>query len=192
MSIVRVTLFQTYWAQSVQNVLHFDDNVSTYNPTNIKNDIVANWIPNIGQLQNAVLTYVGVAVKCLQPAESTTSFFAVSIGGSSFALAYSLSYPALVVKIETATPGYRGRGRFYIAGLPGAGYDSGRFNSATLSVINTEIANVWAAYGPSSSISPMQIGVMGRDITSTFHPATNLLPRAVPGVQRRRNLGVGI
>ena len=192
MSIVRVTCFQTYWAQSVQNVLHFDDNVSTYDPVNIKNDIVANWITNVALLQNAVLTYVGVAVKCLQPAESTTSFFAVSIGGTGFALAYGLSYPALVVKIETATPGYRGRGRFYIAGLPGAGYDSGRFNGGTLTAINTVVASLWAAYGPSSSISPMQIGVMGRDAGATFHPATNLLPRSVPGVQRRRNLGVGI
>lgn len=189
--IVRVTLFQTYWAQSVQNVLHFKHIPESFDPVAIKNEMVAGWIPIVGQLQNAQLSYVGVAVKKLDSPGTITDNYAVSIAGTSFSLAYSLSFPALLLSLRTADGTRAGRGRVYIAGLPGAGYDSGRFNSGTLTAINTVVGQLVARYLPGGA-SDLELVVRGRGSEAAAKSVTAILPRSIPAVQRRRNLGTGI
>jgi hypothetical protein len=192
MSVVRVTLFQTFWNQSVQNVLHFDDGVLTYDAATIKDDVVANWITHVKILQNAFLTYIALSVKNLDDPTGPTTTFPLSIGGGSFATGYVLGMPALIIKIQTALGTRAGRGRSYICGLPGAGYDQGHFDSGTQTSINAVVANLVDAYVSTSTTSPMTIGVRGRASGAAFHPAIGLIGRPVPGIQRRRNLNVGI
>jgi hypothetical protein len=191
MTVYRVTLFQTYFAQSIQNVMHFDAGASVATEGAVAGIMLTDWIPNVKKLQNARLRYTNIAVKSMAGGPTSTHNFACDVVGASFDLEYSLTFPALILHIATANGSRKGRGRVYIAGLPGAGYNEGRYNAGTQGAINVVTADLVAAFvNPAST--DLRLGVQGREDEPSFIFATDILPRSIPGVQRRRNIGTGI
>lgn len=97
-------------------------------------------------------------------------------------------------RIQTATGGRKGRGRIYLPGYRANLWSQGQLNATgitNMSIRLNAIKNryVGIALGPSNIL----LGVLPRgDDPTKFLFATDLSLSLVPGVQRRRSLGIGI
>lgn len=191
MGVFRVTLSQIHFGCMVQNVLHFkkSDSVDADRAT-LAAEIVASYIPNMKTRQSQNLTYTQIRVHVL--GESLAPYVLnVSTPGTVTGSAQELTFVSHVVRLNTAFAGRRGRGRWYIGGVPLNLSSSGILSSAAITAWNTVLASIMAVWGPSGS-SNFDLGVQNGSESDDFHAVTALTLNPIPRVQRRRNLGVGI
>lgn len=189
--IIRVTLSMTIYSQICQNVLHFNDTSGAYSPTGIAAEIVSKWINEVKGFQNPGLHYYNVAVKNLDDAGGITTDVPVDVFGGGFFGSQTWPTTAVLVQIKTPFGGRTGRGRIFIAGLHTGAFENGLFNASTVTSLNafmTNLKNHFLAAGDSF----LKIGVRGRGPAAAWKAADNLVVGNRPGIQRRRNIGVGV
>jgi len=189
--IVRVTASQTIYGQVVQNVIHFRNNSDTYVPATIAADFTTNWINEVRGFQNPGLHYFQVSVKNMDDPTGFTTNVPTDIFGGGFFGSQTWPTTAVLVQVRTAFGGRRGRGRIFIAGIHTGSFENGLFNASTVTSLNAFMANVKNHF-ISGVGSNLIIGVCNRGFTPTFHSAIDLVVGSRPGIQRRRNIGVGI
>jgi hypothetical protein len=153
-------------------------------------DVKAGWIVEMKWGQSNALKYVFAKVEMLEsqfPPYTET----LAILGTAGSSGDYKSYNASVIRILTNQKGRKGRGRQYIGGMASNLTDFGVFKSAIASTWATHLANCVALYGPGGS-SAFRLGVHGRLASAPFYDMVNLVLNPVEGLQRRRNIGVGI
>lgn len=190
--IARVTLTGTYHGQTCQNVFHmFRDNATTAELQDLPAMLIADWINLIRPQQINTFKWIDVMVQQLSPNFGQAIRVAINhpgaIGGSS-GLPSVLS---VILSFRTGTPGKTGRGRVYISGLKA---DAFADNVLTPDYLNlwTTIANSLDERWAFGGTFPWRLGIAPRSDPTAFKNVTLITPRAVFGVQRRRNTGVGI
>lgn len=189
--IIRCTLSMTLYSQVMQNVLHLENTTEFYTPTAIVADLTNAWINQVKGFQNPLLHYFNVAVKNMDDSTGTTTNVPVDVFGGGFFGSQTIPTNAVLVQIRTATGGRSGRGRVFIAGLHSGAYENGIWNASTVTALNSFMANV-KGFLITGTGSNLRIGVMPRTDPGSFKRATDLVVGPRPGVQRRRNIGVGI
>lgn len=98
---------------------------------------------------------------------------------------------ALVVSTKTAYAGRSYRGRNYIPALPEASTTAGLFDNATVDAIQTYYDDLVAALGASGA-NPDYMWVVWSEKLQAHFGITDTIVRNVPGVVRRRRVGVGV
>jgi hypothetical protein len=181
----------TIYGQVVMNVIHFRNVSDFYTPLEIKNEFVDNWIMHVRGFQNPGLHYFNLAVKNMDDETGITTDFPLDIFGGGFFGSQTWPTTAVLVQIRTAFGGRKGRGRVFVAGLHTGAFENGLFNAATTTSLNTFMDAIKAAFLPGGT-SQLTIGVCDRGFNPDFHPAVDLVVGSRPGIQRRRNIGVGI
>ena len=191
MSVFRVTIIASMYGQQIQNVIHFTgQSQGTTTLSALADEVAANWIGTVKQRQTSALVYNQVKVREL---DGTLPPFVktVNIPGS-FGFDNEVSTVlAFILRLRTANIGRRGRGRVYIGGVL-KGW-------TTLGLVNGDIINAWNA------VATTLLGFWGPNGTSVFtlvlcpnKPPFNTIPvvsmQVAPtlGVQRRRNIGIGV
>lgn len=187
---VRVTCTGLIYGQTCQNVLHFTNLNDVFNGALIAAEINANWIEYIKALQTSHFTWTNILVQNLDNAATPTFSLVISKQGGGLNEPRVPPFAALVLKISTTLGGRRGRGRVYIGGMVSLAFELGVFTSSFMTQIATQTANIKSRYGPTGA-SELRLGVMRRD-TGEISPLVDIQGRGTLGVQRRRNIGVGV
>lgn len=190
--LVRVTIAQMQYGQIYENVIHFRDDSVTYDPTSIKGYIETHWIPAIKGQQASSVQYKTIYVRDISTAGTPTYNYPIAINGGGGTVMNCWGPAAAVYSIQTAVGGPHGRGRFYVSGWYVGNIYEGKFQVDVLgyfqATANTLIAKFITA---GTLVGPLHLVVCPRLNPSAFNYATNIVVKSIPGVVRRRNIGVG-
>lgn len=192
MGVARVTIGQTWFGQVVQNVIHLDYGEVAYNPANIKTAIETLWIPPIRPMQLSTLKYVLLQIRNMHDVGGLTSSYVINITGSAGSAVEGWGPLCYLWSLQTLTGGHRGKGRIYLAGCYPGNVVTGRFISASMDQQVAAIATLSTRFLGATPTSGFNLTVCKREELPASNPVVNIVPRDVPGVQRRRNIGVGI
>lgn len=98
---------------------------------------------------------------------------------------------ACVVTHKTQYAGRSYRGRHYIPALGADGFTAGLISTTLRNALQTYYDDIVAAVGASGSNTDIQWVVWSQKLL-TYTPVKDTLVRTVPGVIRRRRVGVGV
>lgn len=189
-NIARVTLSGLRYGQVCQTVVHFDHQTEIWDAQAIVTEIVNNWLPQAIRFSGTEFFYKSVLAQCINDPTKPTFTLAINIAGTQFDDQRCLGFVCSVIKLSTGTGGRHGRGRIFFPGPASDAFQFGvhqaTFTAQAAGFLNT----LMQRYGPGGT-SDLRIGLLNRT-THTLTPVTGMQLRAVPGVQRRRNIGIGI
>lgn len=191
MATIRVTLSYTFYSQLFQNVLHFnkpDFVVTDYNDliTQVKN----NWINEVKWIQTDGVKYINMKMHNVGASQVDRNEVLSVVGSAGGSDEYK-PFNAHIIRIQSAFAGRKGRGRVYIGGLATNFTSFGVIKATILSTWATHLTNIVNAFGPSGS-TDWSLGVNAHNETDDFHAMQSLSINPVEGIQRRRNIGIGI
>lgn len=192
MAIVRVTITGVMHGCTIQNVLHMRkfEPLST-DIANLSGLITSDWINVLRSQQVNLFNYTQIMVQRLDPLEQAF-LTPVAIQG---AIPTGTAWPtvmSVVLSFRTNTAGRSGRGRVYIGGLRNDASQNNVMNTSNLTAwqaLADSLESRWCGANPTTTWS---LGVCPRTNPAAFKEVTVISPKAVFGVQRRRNTGVGI
>lgn len=191
MAIARVTIHQTWFSQICQNVIHLDNGEGSYDPAAINAAIGTYWIPAVRQVQLGTVNYFRVSVRNMGVIGGLTTDYPYNVNGGSGSAVEGWGPLCYLWSFQTETGGHSGRGRVYIAGCYPGNVVTGRFISASMDQQVAQVALLLTRFTGASPTSGYNLAVCKRENLPTPHYVTNIVVRSVPGVQRRRNIGVG-
>lgn len=195
MSNHRVTISGVWYLQTFQNVLHFHNADGLMTPSAIANDVLNNWVQKFKLRQVSSLKYTNILVQNEDNPDLAPFSLAIDVPGTHFNEDRMPSFTCLVLKKLTERAGRHGRGRTFLAGPSTDDAQVGILTSSFIAGFATNCLNpVKAAYVGPGHTSALDLCVKenvagGPDI---YHPLIDLQLRNTYGVQRRRNIGVGV
>jgi hypothetical protein len=194
MAIIRITISGIYYQQRCQNVLHFrqaDYVDSLLDPFLI--DIRDVWVEQQRFLQNIGYQYTTIVGQKVSPPADLAHLLDISTKTGTNTGAGAVSTISLLWTFRTADPTHRGRGRMYLGGVHGQTPLNGLVHPTIVSSMGT-VATAWMnRYGPSgTSAFDLVVGPHGNHPDSDYREVTSVVARSYFGVQRRRNIGVGV
>lgn len=193
MTIFRVTLTGVRWGKlTMQNCLHFEDVSSLMTDEQVATELATNWCVMWAVRQSNNFGWRNISV--FRPGTSATpSNFPIVVNGTDGVDNLGgTCVTNLKIRILTAFAGKRGRGRFYLPAVRDQYIELGEYNATAITNITPTITSVTNRYKSVGGTGPLQLGVRGRGDNDEFHPMLNLTMSTVPGIQRRRNIGIGI
>jgi hypothetical protein len=191
-NVFRAVLTYFWLGQTMQNQMHFSGPSS--DPAQMQvlaQSLADNWVAGIKFRQTRDVRYRLITVRLLE-SQFPPFNLSVSIDGLATVNTANLPFTAVILRIRTAQIGRHGHGRVYIGGLPEAVTEGGFVGSSELGFYNQFIGAMMAAYGPGGS-EPFRLGVTRKvSPSANFLDAVSMDVSPTLGVQRRRNMGVGI
>ena len=194
---IEVTLIQTMKGQSVQNVIHFINPDGALSLQTIADFMTTDWIPALKPIQNTAVVYRQIQVRDLDNPATATFLLNTAIPGTAVGFDARLPPLCIVIQKKTNRAGRKGRGRLYISGFDEGSLDTtGTWSAGHLTgVMATAVNNLRERFFlGGAQQTGLALAIMGRgpDNGIELTPVTNLIVRPVPGLQRRRSIGVGI
>ncbi len=192
--VIRVTTTGAIGGYVQQNVLHFTWlGDGPFDLSDAAVEIRDHWIQLIKPLQASDFRYSLITVRNMNTLTLPPFSLVVSINGGGGTVLNWWGPMSVVFSIRTATFGRKGRGRFYVGGFYVGQVGQGQFTSSAQSFNAGMAANLEARYVAVGAPGNFRLGVAPRLATAdNFKFATQIIPAPTPGVQRRRNFGVGI
>jgi len=193
MSIYRVTLTASFRGMIVQNVLHFDQHDSGITGATITEIIRDQWMDQFRGFSVDQVIWTNIGATQVTPSVGLTTNLAVSITGNANATSAG-DHPCICekIRVQTATPGKTGRGRIFCPVASLFGHNLGILNPATIAARNVKLATLMSRFPDDDPPFGITFGIAPRDNPSAFKPATTMFCDSKYGIQRRRNIGVGI
>lgn len=195
MSHHRVTISGVWYLQTFQNVLHFRNLDGLLSPQAIANDVLTNWVNRFKQRQVSSLKYTNILVQNEDNPNLAPFSLAIDVPGTHFNEDRMPSFTCLVLKKLTERAGRHGRGRVYLAGPSTDDAQVGIMTSSFIAGFKTVCLDpAKASYVGPGHTSALDLCVREEapDGTFVYHPLIDLQLRNTYGVQRRRNIGVGV
>lgn len=188
----RVTCSCLVDGQTCQNVLHFACSPGLLANT-VAETIAAQWLDQIRPFQHSGAQWVSVQAHQVDPPALVTFNKPVVLFGSGTSQDESdLSFVSRKIWLKSNSGGRHGRGRFYIPGTSRSSWTNGRIKQASITagqpLINTLMAR-FTGPNPSTGLN-LVIKTKGNTSGAIFVDFMEQAP--IVGVQRRRNIGVGI
>lgn len=194
MTIERVIITGLYHGQRIQNVLHFKNQDGTLTPFQVADEVKTNFVTQLKALQNFHYQYQYISVQAVDTSTPAPPFQQSILGftGDFSGQGYHNAIAA-IFSIRTAISARRGRGRFYMGGVHGASVVDSIMEAGASGAYATKAAILTARFKLGGT-GPLVLGVFPRNSTSSadFVSMVQLIHREIFGVQRRRNIGVGI
>jgi len=188
----RVTVSGRLLGQVMQNVFYVDGGEGAWTHTSVK-DYVLTWFVNqLKAVQVNTFNWETIEVRDFGPGPDTISTFTLGQIPGTMNTSGILTVGAFIIQKRTGIVGRENRGRIYMPG-PSATHTSNNLINATgiaaFAPILTTFRTQWAAPGTSTKLQMM---IVGKGPTPhTVHVTDFLLAPGI-GIQRRRNINVGI
>lgn len=192
MALARVTINMRWFGQICQNVIHLWNGEGSYSAADVKFAIETLWIPAIRGLQLGSLNYFKIQVRRVDVIGGLTTDFVVNINGSAGSAVEGWGPLCMLFSLQTATGGHTGRGRIYLPGSYPGNVVQGLFISALMDQMATAAATLGGRFLGAGATSGYQLSVCKRETAPTVHTVTAIVPKQIPAVQRRRNIGIGM
>lgn len=186
----RATFSGLRYGQLCQNVVHFEWLGISWDPVAIANHLAANWLPKVVWFSGTGFRYSAVLVQDATNPNLQTATLSVDLAGNVFDDNRCPPFVACVLKIQTLQGGRSGRGRIFLPGVAHDSMQNGLFQANFQQTRQPRIDELKVLYGLSGT-SQLRLGLFNRT-TNAFNGMSNLTLRPVPGVQRRRNIGIGV
>lgn len=195
MGLWRVEISGVCAGQGIINVMHFGsgNGGGMTEAADLANRIVANWIDYVRYVQFRAMVYQ--KVKCTQLEGATQTVFELPLLLSGMAADTVRFSPvtSIVLKFKKPSAGRHGRGRIYLAGCGGDDMDKGLWTPSKLNQLTdlcVTMTTFWVTPGGTQPFWLMLMPRGGNPLDAVT--VEQIVPRAVCGFQRRRNIGVGI
>jgi len=194
MADYRVTV-TGFWNNLItcQNVLAFHDTAGGMNEQSVANEIRDGWLTLIKAGQTNTFIWKNISVLKIGSNVSPLNM-AIAVQGVDQVSNHGGTQVVCVKwRIHTQHPGPRGRGRIYLPAFRDVYWLDGQLTTTGVTNITAVLNSVKARYVGVAHSGPMVLGVHGRGPEAIgFLDADDLTLSLTPGVQRRRNLNVGI
>lgn len=190
MSIHRVIFTATMLGQRFQNVLHFENPDGALSNAAMRDELLTNFVARLRNLQNNALVWQSMSIQKVDGVPDEAEVFILSGHVGSLVGNPAPTVLCGLFSIRTGVAGRRGHGRFYMFGVHGDSVANSVVQSGALAAYVTE-ANFITNRFKGGGSGPITLGVCPRSNPGDFLSMTNLIPRPVFGIQRRRNIGVG-
>lgn len=196
MPIVRVTFTGLAWGSiNCQNVCAFSANAANY-PTlaAIAAELRDGWCTLLAVEQNNSFVWKNIGVYEVGSGLASFNLPIVVPGQNIQGPLDGTQVVCMKFRILTATGGRQGRGRIYLPGFRAAYIQQGQLTTTGITQMTPRLNAIKARHvgielGPTKVI----LGVLPRgDDPSKFKFSTDLSLSIIPGVQRRRSIGLGI
>lgn len=196
MPIVRVTFTGICWgAINVQNVCAFSAKIDVF-PSNdlIAAELRDNWCTLLAAGQTNQFGWRNISVYTVGSNLAPYNLPIVVNGQDGVAPSDGTQVICQKFRIHTGVAGRTGRGRIYLPGYRASLWSLGQLNSTGITNMTFRLNAIKARYvGIVPSPKDLLLGVLPRaDDPSGFKFSTDLSLSLTPGIQRRRNLGIGI
>lgn len=199
--IARVVISGLLFGQTNQNTVFFrrDDAVWPADGDTLVQAIKNSWIGvaaatgirdrvTTSQVWNNISAY-----NTGSPGEAPISLPIAITGARSGANQDLMPYSCYILQLRCGVGGKRGRGRQYIPGPEPGAYKNGILQASHITIWNTVIGQLAAAFMGGSPTSGWSLVVANHNTPSVDHfTVISLQIASVSGVQRRRNIGVGV
>lgn len=182
-----------YSSITCQNVLHFYNPDGVLTEAQIASDVHLNYCTVLAAGQTSQFGWRSISSRKMGSGLAPYVFPFV-LNGADLSDA-SLAVPAVCVKFRLLTPtaGRRGRGRIYVPGFRQAYWNAGQITSTGITNITPRINAIKAAYVNAGHTSYLSLVVIRRGGSEAdMHFVSDIVLSNTPGIQRRRNLLVGI
>jgi len=191
MSVLRATIKGTFFGQQVMNVLHFNkpDLVEAELLT-LANDLRDNWCETLKSLLGQEAYFLGIQVRNIENNSWPAREIAFSKQGLAGGIANTFPFACFIMRIQTGTFGRAGRGRIYIWGIGPGSMSGGILLPAVTTNWQTWLTQITNRYCLAGST--YRLGVCPRAAPQDFKSAISVSLSPKAGVQRRRNIGVGV
>jgi len=196
--VIRVVMSGTFYGQVCQNVLHFHkvDGVWPAQVVTLLADLRDNWLSGthgVRTEQNDRAFWTEIrAYNCDTPTLTPLTLTISLQGTDGNASTQLLSYVCYILRLRASSGGRKGRGRIYIPGPRFGYYINGSLSASAITALNQVTAQL-AKYLDGGA-SPWTVGISPRGTgeATDFIPASTMQFAPISGVQRRRNIGVGV
>lgn len=190
-NIFRITTIGAMYGQQVQNVFHLTGPSSDPAELSaIADHIATNWLAQVKNGQTAALVYNSIKVRLLE-SQFPPFVKTINVPGA-FGFDDQVSTVlAFILRLRTSEIGRHGRGRLYLAGVLKGWTTLGLVNSDILVAWNNRIATLMGVYGPTGS-SNYRLQVCPSKAPFSVRAVTSMQIAPTLGVQRRRNIGIGV
>jgi len=194
-AVVRVTFTASLYSSILQNVWHFSksDYVTADLPVLLAN-LRDHWLDVYKNLMVAETVLISLhGEEMVSGGGGDVSNLLLSmVGGAGSDVRVPLMM-SLVLQLRTGLGGRHNRGRIFVPGSSVAFTQNGLYTGAYLATVTpicTTLEGRWTGGSPTYGWN-LVIWTRG-DFASSGRAVTTIQPRATPGTQRRRELGVGI
>jgi len=194
MGIIRVTFTGQRWAViNSQNVVAFDNVDDALNDASIAADLSGGWCTMLAAGQSNTFGWRNISIEHVGSGLAPANFPIVVNGLDGTSNTDGTEVVNQKFRIHTATAGRSGRGRIYLPGYRQTLWSSGQLNATGITNMTIRLNAIKGAYVGTGRTSTLWLGVLKRTgAAGDFKPAVNLTLSLTPGIQRRRNYGVGI
>jgi len=189
MAVFRASLFHTSYGQQIRNVLHFHKSDAVQaDMTSLAINLRDRWIDFVKNTQSNKINYYMVQIEHVgDESPWPTLQLSINITGNFFS-SEIFNFACMVLQLKTDFGGRHGRGRNYISGVYSSDLSNGVWNAAQLVRFNGLVATLkdwWTT--PAGNFTGFDLVVCPRSDPTDFHLVTDIVPRATPGTQVRRN-----
>lgn len=191
-NVFLVRVVQSLFGSVLMNTLHFSGPSS--DPAQmavLAQEIETDWIGQCKFKQTGNLKYIMVEVRLLE-SQFPVHQRVVNINGVATANGGDLPFHAYVLRMYTNIIGKHGRGRKYIGGVQGGTSTNGFITQSLIDQWNIS-RGVWLGkWGPTGT-STFRLGITRRvNPGANFNQVQDIKVSTTWGIQRRRNIGIGI
>jgi hypothetical protein len=191
-TIYKAVISGSYYAQLVQNVMHFEGDDSITSEALLCTDLRDNWVDQIRGLQNIGFQYSQITAQKMLPIATPPVALDITDRQGTLSGAGSLSFVAAIFRFRTATPTRKGRGRYYMGGVHGETVLNGVMHPTASGFFNTVaglLITHWGAGGGSNF--NLMVGPRHSTNIADYLEVQSIQVPPIFGVQRKRNIGVG-
>lgn len=194
MAIYRITLTGIRWGSvTMQNVLHFDDEGRGLTDDQVMIEMRDHWCTMWSTIQSNTFGWRNISIQRIGAVITPANYPIVVNGQDGVDNLGGTCVTNLKIRIKTSFPGKAGRGRFYLPAIRDIYWEMGQLEQNAINNLLVPVTNVHNRYAALQQLGPLKIGVLRRGGSAPdFHAATGLHMSLTPGIQRRRNVGVGV
>jgi len=193
MATYRITLTATFRGSIMENVLHFWRIDQSFSMTTIMETIRDQWLPEFKKFSVDQVVWTNIRAQLVEPGPGLAVNLAVNVAGTSNATD-PRDHPCICEKIrlQSNTPGKTGRGRIFCPVASSFGGNVGVLTVATLNARNAVLATLMQRFCGGEPSTGLNLVIAPRNNPVANKEVVNMFCDSTYGIQRRRNVGVGI
>lgn len=195
MGIYRAVMGGQLLGQTVQNVCHFEKG-GDWDPAQaqtLAQHLRDNWITQIKSRLSTQMTWTGITIYDRLTPGRQPVVLAINLQGAQTTFAtQAVPFCAVLMRFKTSQTGPSGRGRIYIPGAALNDYAGGNITAPAATAWQTILNTIGPMYTSNNPSSGFNLVLSGKQAPSATLNVTTIEIGGHYGVQRRRNIGVGV
>lgn len=191
MAVFRAIVSGTMFGQTCQNVLHFAKDVTVQNDALfLAQSLRDDWCVQIRFRMGNEANFTTVEVRELTNPNTVPAVVSVNLSGTAGGIPNTFPFAAYKIKLSTQALGRVGRGRFFVWGIGPGSMQAGILLPGVITAWEGTLATLKQKYGTAPT-SGYSLVIAPRNNPTNFKLVTDMRIAPIPGVMRRRNIGVG-